>query len=131
VRLVVTFALLCLLLTGCDLRDARLREKLVGTWVLGDSDVGRSGVMVIRSYGSMYSDFTHGSGPSAKEVVFQGTWIVKDGYFLLTATNIINPDSIKVEPVGTTERAKIVKLDGTTLEILYERDQKISWQRKR
>jgi hypothetical protein len=78
----VKFALLLiavgLLLTSCSHRDADLSTQIVGTWTNADS-----GIMAITSdgrYSSRWASQNHTS-------VFGGTWKIRNGVLIASATN--------------------------------------------
>jgi hypothetical protein len=95
------FILLCFLLIGCDRRDAKLSQQVLGTW--NYAGAARGG-MDIASDGHFSSIWTKSE--------YQGTWVVKEGVLVMTCTNASGPNR---EPVGRIERFRIVEVDSSRL----------------
>jgi hypothetical protein len=118
------FALFCislLLLTGCNHRDTRLREQIVGTWT-NDNNF----VMTFAADGGLVSRWAM----PAKELTYQGMWTVQDGVLVSTLTNCIAQGTTNFEAVGSVDHFKIVQADHNDLVFAGE-GQTISLKRKR
>ena len=114
-RFTLIFILLCLLVTGCYRRDTRLHEEVVGTWKHGDT-----GKMTLNSDGSFHTIFSYtkiGSTSSNDTIEWaqDGTWDVKDGFFVFTFTNSTARNAPVAVPVGYVSRCKITSVDDHNL----------------
>jgi hypothetical protein len=98
--LTAILVLLSLLLTGCDRRDARLRQQIVGTW----TNEG-SGMMVITSDGGFSSRWPSHYRTNA----YEGIWRIKDGVLFSMVTNA-SPSELQ-SPAGDVEGFKIIRVD--------------------
>jgi hypothetical protein len=113
-----TFLLLSLLLTACgrqvrsqDLSgDAKLQEKIVGTWR------SEHGVVIFGPDGRSSSSFTNG----AKAWTYQENWVVKDGFILGTVADVSFQNTTNHEPVGHTTRYKVLLVDDHHLQYVIE-----------
>ncbi len=96
--------LLGLLVAGCGGRD-KASQQLVGTWQYeGFSST-------VSADGSFSSSYT--STNQAVVLVYQGTWLVKDGELVLTITNVIGTKLHM--PVGSVDHWKIIEVSGSHL----------------
>ncbi len=105
----IAFQLLALglLLAACSTvpGDARIRQKLVGTWKTS------RGTTENRPDGSYVHKFTiNAPHRGTKDLTEEGTWQVKDGYIFVTVTN---------EPWPNTDhsvlRLKVISVDAHAL----------------
>jgi len=105
VKIAPEFILLCLLLIGCEGRDAKLSQQVLGTW--NDTGASRGG-MAIASDGHF--------SPIWSKSEYRGTWLVNEGVLVMTITNASGPNN---EPVGSVDRMRIVEVDSSRLAIEF------------
>ena len=106
---------LLLIVSGCDRREAALRQKITGTWQL----TNRDGVLTIAPDGSMVSHFTG----ATQSWTYEGTWQIKDDQIVFTTTK---SNSV---PCSDVTKYRIICADGH--ELVYDfNGQTISWSRK-
>ncbi len=99
--------MMSLLLTGCNHHDAELRQKITGTWTVNSN--GINGTISVASDGSFISKFSVIGTKITSELIYQGTWRVKDGVLITTITNV---DGLEPhEPVGKIRNMKILHMD--------------------
>jgi hypothetical protein len=92
---------MCFLLNSCGRSDAELQRRIIGTWIPeGNEGVGLS----ISADGSFFTKFT---GPNMKLNYF-GTWAVRDGFLVLTITNISELNWTNSEKVGQIDRCRVI-----------------------
>ena len=104
-----TFILLGLLLTGCKSHDAILSQQILGTWTRGTLSWTEPPL-----YSKTFlpdGSFTTSIGHSNALVIYQGTWLVKDGELVMTTTNAHGTGRHQAGPVGGVDRVKIVHVD--------------------
>ena len=112
--------LLTVTLAACQRRDvssmsptdAKLREKLLGTWTWGGEPEGSAGVNTLAPDGKFVSSSTNRWSSGSREFAYEGTWQVKDGILHLTYTKTSEPKDM---PVGRIERYKIIRIDAEEL----------------
>ncbi|MEJ0088235.1 MAG: hypothetical protein WDM80_00530 [Limisphaerales bacterium] len=106
-RFALSFFMMSLLLTGCNHHDAELRQKITGTWTVNSN--GINGTISVASDGSFISKFSVIGTKITSELIYQGTWRVKDGVLITTITNV---DGLEPhEPVGKIRNMKILHMD--------------------
>ena len=114
-RFALTFILLGLLLTGCRSPDAKLSQRLLGTWtqpagilpVASDGgfiswEPDPSGSITFLSDGSFSSCYGSGKNDS-----FRGTWVVKGGMLVMIFTD----EDGSVIPSISGHNRKIIRVD--------------------
>lgn len=110
-RLAVCGLLLASLsLASADDKDAKLQQQIIGTWARDNT-----GEMSICTNGSIHSKYSRVYPNMTKSWNFEGTWQIRDGYCIVTTTNATAIGTTKLAPVGSTDRAKIIKLDDKSL----------------
>jgi hypothetical protein len=118
IRIAITSYLL-LLLIGCghkdNSRDVELRQKIVGTWLPYPQSNGDT--VAIMSGGNFVSKFATVRTNGPKNLIYSGTWLVKNGYWITTITNVSGSDELH-EPVGSEGRSEIVSVNEH--EFVYE-----------
>jgi hypothetical protein len=115
--------LLCLLLNSCGRSDADLQRRIIGAWIPeGNNGVGLS----FAADGSYVSKFTG----SNMELNYFGTWVVRNGFLVITITNISALNWTNSEKVGQIDRCRVIGayenqliLDVYSNRINYERRQ--------
>ncbi|MCX6894254.1 MAG: hypothetical protein NTZ16_01840 [Verrucomicrobia bacterium] len=106
-----SFVALCLLLTACDWRDAKLHKQIAGTWRIGDN-----GLITLDSDGRYQSRWTRVSNNIiTKEWMYEGTWAVKSGFVITTITKNGGLNNTNSLPAGTVERFKIIQVNANHL----------------
>jgi hypothetical protein len=115
-----------LLLIGCNHRDAELRQKITGTWIPSSNGTIYAAVTV-SSDGSFVSKFSVIRTNIPSELIYQGTWQVKDGVLITTITNV---DGLEPhDPVGKIRNIKIIHMDEHEMTYLID-GQTITARRK-
>ena len=102
-------------ITNIPPSDAKLAKQITGTWTKDtfNSKTFSWADPVIYTHtispdGTLSYSFGHKSAP----VTFQGTWLVKEGEFLVIFTNSYGTGKHGAEPVeGKVERCKIIHVD--------------------
>jgi hypothetical protein len=114
-------ALSCL---NADAQDTELEHQIIGTWARD-----KSSEMIINTNGSFHSKFSTAYSSVTKTWNYYGTWQIKDGFCVMTITNASTTGATNFEAVGSIGRAKIIKLEGTSLVWKLD-DQTIAFRRK-
>lgn len=104
-----TFILLGLLLAGCKNYDAKVSQEVVGTWTRGPFSWIET-PLFSKTF-SPDGSFTTSIGHTNALVIYEGTWLVKDGELVMTTTNAHGTGYHQPGPVGGVDRAKIIHLD--------------------
>ena len=95
------FIALCLLLTACSRRDAKISHDIAGTWQPS------SGFSEEFNPNGSFLASTRDSGGTAN--VYAGTWVVDNGFLIEVLTNVSGPNPHG--RVGDTVRHKIISAD--------------------
>lgn len=98
--------LLCLLLTGCNNRDAEMRAKITGNW-----PVRPSGSMTFLPDGSFHFTNSFVSSNGTLKWSSDGTWDVKDGFLITTMTNSTAENTTEKPAAGVAHQYKINLID--------------------
>jgi hypothetical protein len=101
VKYTFTFIALCLLLTACGRRDAKLSHDITGVWLPA------SGVSEQFNPNGSFLATTGDSGGTTN--VLAGTWAVKNGFLTEVITNVSGPNPHA--RIGDTARLKIISAD--------------------
>jgi len=104
-RFFVVFISVGLLVAGCGSRD-KISQQFVGTW---QHEGGFSSTL--SADGSFSSSYT--STNQTVVLVYQGTWLARDGELDFTITNVSGTK--RHEPVGSVDRIKIVEVSSSHL----------------
>jgi len=109
--------LLGMLVTSCNRRDAKLREKIVGTW-----PTPPSGTLTFLSDGSFHFRNEYVTTNATLKWVSDGVWDVKDGFLISTITNSVAENTTEKPTVGHVMHAKINFVDEHNLSYGTEKD---------
>jgi hypothetical protein len=109
-RCVSSLLVISLLVTGCHQRDTELRQGMFGTWIPNSET---NCTIILARNGTFTTKFMAVRTNVTKELIYEGTWRVTDGFHTLTITNASGYEPH--QPVGTVERYKIVRLDKNEL----------------
>lgn len=100
--LFVSFALL----VGCTRRDAKLQERIVGTWTRDNAFQ-----ITFSTDGSYVSQWT----TPTKKVTYQGTWRIQDNAVVFVNTNCVAEGTTNVQAIGSVDRIAIIRADKSNL----------------
>lgn len=115
IRITLLIALACSL-TACDRPDAKLRKQLIGSWTRDEANrYGSGGLITLLADGTFHSHWTNNFAKPPARLAFYGTWDVKDGFILVTSTNVDVRNTTNVPAIGKTERYQILELNPTHL----------------
>ena len=112
-----TFILLGLLLTGCGSHDAKLSQQILGTWTKGPFSWTEP-PLYSKTFAADGS-FTTSIGHTNALVIYQGTWLVKDGELVMTTTNAHGTGNHQPGPWGGVDRVKIIRVDERQLDLEF------------
>ena len=111
-RVVLQFIVLSFLLMACSRRDASVHDRIIGSWVHGDS-----GEITLLPNGSFHSKWTIALTNVTQEWIYDGTWGVKEGVLISTVTNSSANNTTNSQAIGSIDRFKIIQLDSIHLAI--------------
>jgi hypothetical protein len=128
--LLMTSALL--LSAAEELTDEKLREKLVGEWIVDVQTPNYKirGTATLKSDGTVISQAVFTRLPSEQKFAmsYEGTWEVKDGYIIETVSKSSHTQFIAV---GLVTKDKIHSIDDQAFEYLTEQGKIVKRQRKK
>ena len=115
-RFTFILTMLSLLLTACRTNDGELHRQIVGTWTkdkgINFARFSWSDPVTFTYAFSSDGSFSESLGHRSEPVTFQGTWLVKDGEFVLTFTNSYGTGNHQPAPMaGKVDHYKIVHVD--------------------
>lgn len=115
-RFSTVLVLLALLVASCGRHD-KANHQIVGTWRKADSSSPSITILGDGSFITIYERTNH-----TVETTFQGTWQLKDGELLLTATTVdaAIDASNQHEPAGGTTRVRIIELNSHRMTFAYQ-----------
>jgi hypothetical protein len=119
----ITFIFLSLLLTSCGRNDAKIQQRLSGTWDI-DRGFGVHGTLVVSPDGSIKSQFTGFTNGFILQV--EGTLLAKDGGLIETVTKVNEtngtlPRSIRGRIVHLNDHELVVRWDGMKSDIVSQK----------
>jgi len=95
--------------------DAKLAQQITGAWTkdtYNPKTFSLTDPVVYTNTISPDGSFSYIWGHRSALVTFQGTWLVKDGEFVMTFTNSFGTGSHQAAPVaGKFDRCKIIHVD--------------------
>lgn len=95
--------------------DARLARQITGAWTkdtFNPKTVFLTDPVIYTNTISPDGSFSYSFGHKSAPVTFQGTWLVKDGEFIMTFTNSFGTGNHEAAPVASkVERCKIIHVD--------------------
>jgi hypothetical protein len=102
-------------ITNTPPSDTKLAEQITGTWTKDTFNVKTfswTDPVIYTDTISPDGSFSYSFGHKSALVTFQGTWLVKEGEFVMTFTNSYGTGNHGAEPVaGKVERCKIIRVD--------------------
>lgn len=115
-RFSTVLVLLALLVASCGRHD-QANHKIVGTWRKADSSSPSITILGDGGFITIYERTNH-----TVETTFRGTWQLKDGELLLTATIVdaAIDASYQHEPAGGTTCLRIIGLDSHHMTFAYQ-----------
>jgi hypothetical protein len=89
--------------------DELMRGKMIGTW--GD----KHGTMKLFADGSFKEAWANRSHVPPASWIYEGDWSVSKGEVIVTITKAVPINTTNIEPVGSIDIVRIVRVDQTNL----------------